>query len=229
MAEYLQGSITFKDTDGNVVQVNSLTTEDIAKLKEYISKVDTLENYVANDNLGQKTLAYKDYRQDDNKGEMKTGIYYMVPVNASDEFIEFDKATGKPKNPQTVPEVVDLTVVKYYVVYKTQEDTVANLGEIKQQPNFDLFAALADNNTFTGNNTFNNDITLANGASQDVQSIADTTAVAGKIVKGLDTRLKTVEAELPKKITISISEAKPEPGNITANVLYGFKATNLIV
>lgn len=228
MSEYLQGSITFKDTDGNIVQVNSLTTEDIAKIKEYHSKVDSLENYVANDNLGQKTLAYKDYRQDGNKGEMKTGVYYMVPVNISDEFIEFDKATGKPKNPQTVPEVTDLNVVKYYVVYKTQEDTVANLGEIDQQPNFDLFAALAGNNTFTGNNTFNNDITLANGASQDVKSISDTTVVAGKIVKGLDTRLETVEAELPKKITISISESKPESGSITANVLYGFKATNLI-
>lgn len=230
MAEkYLQGSFTIKDLSGNVIQVNSLTENDIAKIKGYFSKTDSLEQKLASENLGQKTLAYKDYRQELNQAEMVAGVYYMVPVNAADQFIEFDKTTGKPKVEQAEG-VDDPKVVKYYVVYKSsgEEGTVATLGEIDQQPDFDLFGKLAADNTWTGNNTFNNDVKVANGASQDVNSIEDTVLVSGKIAKELNTKVKALESASATHITIQISELAPEEGSMTTNVLYGFKSKDLL-
>lgn len=129
---YANGALIFKDQAGNIVRVNGLSDNDITKLKAALTQVEANKSAIESmqsemvENLAEhRELAYKDYTQTANQTDMKVGVYYMVPQNAANEFLEFDPATGKPKADQTA---TDKVVDHYVVMYKPAEGEVQTVG-----------------------------------------------------------------------------------------------------
>lgn len=182
MATILNGSAVYKDAQGNIIQQLGLSQNDINKIKEYFTRVTTLEDAVKSINAGQRQIALKDYYTTEaNKAEMAVGVYYMVPFNAADQWLEWDETTGKPKNPQTDTQVTDLTVSYFQIVYKNSSDAIQQLGRQEVKSSFANVAYVDANNTFTGENTFEKDITMT--AAQDVDTLGDTKLVTAKWVR----------------------------------------------
>lgn len=185
MAEkVLYGSAIFKDGQGNTVKVLGLSENDKNKLKQALTDIDNLKLEVDKSNRGQVVVALKDYYTDEtHKDEMAVGVYYRVPFNKQDQFLEFDPETGKPKNPQTNVGVTDLEVAYFQIVMKNSTDTVNKLAKQMLQLSFEGMATLAGTQTFTGDNTFEKDITV--NATQNVDSLGDTKLATAKFVRDL--------------------------------------------
>lgn len=182
MAKILNGSAVYKDAQGNIIQQLGLSANDINKIKEYFAKTTTLEQAVKSINAGQRQIALKDYYTSDaNKAEMAVGVYYMVPFNAANQWLEWDEATGKPKSPQTDTAVTDLVVSYFQIVYKNSSDEVQKLGKQEVKSSFANVAYIDANNTFTGDNIFNKDITVT--ATQDVGTLGNDKLTTAKWVR----------------------------------------------
>lgn len=182
MTKILNGSAVYKDAQGNIIQQLGLSANDINKIKEYFAKTTTLEQAVKSINAGQRQIALKDYyTTDDNKAEMAVGVYYMVPFNAANQWLEWDEATGKPKSPQTDTQVTDLVVSYFQIVYKNSSDEVQKLGKQEVKSSFANVAYIDANNTFTGDNIFEKDITV--NATQDVDTLNDNKLATAKWVR----------------------------------------------
>lgn len=218
------GSGVFKDAEGNIVYIQGLTENDVTKIKTYHGKVDTLENLVKAANAGQRMLAYKDYytNGDTLKTEMAPNVYYLVPFNAQSQFLEFDLATGKPKNPQSVAETTDLKVSYYEIVYKTTDETVVKLG--RQNADASMEHVLYDNvnETITGEYTFEKDVIMT--ATQDVTALADNKLATAKFVRDSITKNITEAGHL----TGRYSNTDIDEGQLVANQIVFVAAKNLV-
>lgn len=182
MAKILNGSAVYKDAQGNIIQQLGLSANDINKIKEYFAKTTTLEQVVKSINAGQRQIALKDYYTDEtHKAEMAVGVYYMVPFNAGDQWLEWDETTGKPKSPQTNTAVTDIKLAYFQIVYKNSSDAVQKLGKQEVKSSFANVAYIDANNTFTGDNTFEKDITVS--ATQDVATLGDNKLTTAKWVR----------------------------------------------
>lgn len=220
----ITGSALFKDAQGNTTRINGLSDNDIAKIKDYHSKVDTLEQKVAASNAGQRQLAYKDYYTvDTNDAEMTPGTYYIVPFNAQGQFLEFDEETGKPKNPQTDTAVTDLAVSYYEIVYKSEAGTKAKLG--RQNANVSLANVLYDNKdaTVTSHFTFNQDVDMI--ATQDVDTLGDTKLASAKFVRDLTAKKISEAGHLTGKY---YTTGAPDESALIVNEIAFYTATDLL-
>lgn len=224
MAEtVLYGSGIFKDAEGNIVAIQGLTAADVSKIKEYHGKVDTLETALKAVNAGQKMIAYKDYYNEDTTyaSEMAVGVYYMVPFNASNEFLEWDEKTGAPKADQEG--VTDHKVAYFWVVMKNSEGTVNKIGQQDVVGEIEGYATLAGTQTFTGDNTFNKDITVT--AVQDAESLGENKLTTAKTVRAIVDKKVLDAGHLKGKF---YSTGKPDDGSLVTNELAFYAATNLI-
>lgn len=213
-----------KDAQGNIQVVRSLTDNDTAKIKQALTDIQTLKQNIASANAGQRQLAYKDfYSVDTADGEMVAGTYYMVPFNAGGEFLEFDPATGKPKNPQPVAGTVDLVVSYYEIVYKPAEGAKAKLG--RMNANISLANVLYDNKdaTVSSHFTFSQDVDMT--ATQDVDSLGDTKLATAKFVRDLTNKKITEAVHLTGKF---YDTGKPEEAALVTNELAFYVATDLL-
>ena len=224
MTKILNGSAVYKDAQGNIIQHLGLSANDINKIKEYFQKTTTLEQVVKSINAGQRQIALKDYYTNDtHKAEMAVGVYYMVPFNSKNEWLEWDEATGKPKDPQTQSSVVDLEVSYFQIVYKNSSDEVQKLGKQEVKSSFANVAYIDANNTFKGDNTFEKDITMS--ASQDVDTLGADKLTTAQWVR--DKIQKDIKAA--KHITAKYYEGgQPEDGNLVVDELAFFTATDLL-
>lgn len=217
-------NLILKDAQGNIQQIRSPTDNDIAKIKQALTDIQTLKQNVASANAGQRQLAYKDfYTVDTADSEMVAGTYYMVPFNAAGQFLEFDPVTGKPKDPQTVPETVDLVVSYYEIVYKPAEGAKAKLG--RMNANISLANVLYDNKdaTVSAHFTFSQDVD--GPAAQDVDSLGDTKLATAKFVRDLTTKKITEAGHLTGKF---YDTGKPEEAALVTNELAFYVATDLL-
>ena len=193
------GAFTLKDAQGNVVTIQGLTANDVAKIKSYFAEVDTLKEQLKVVNSGQQRLAYKDYYGNTEalKAEMEVGVYYNVPFNAEGQFLEFDKATGKPKDPQPVGTTTNLKVDYYEIVYKDSADTVAKLG--RRSANASMEHVLYDNvdATITANYTFQNNVTcsVVQDSSLNDQSLATAKFVRDTVAASAHVTAKYYDSE----------------------------------
>lgn len=218
----MYGSGAFKDAQGNVVQIQGLTEGDIGKIKEYHGRVENLEKLLKAVNAGQKMIALQDYyTNEDYKSEMAVGVYYMVPFNASDEFLQWDEKTGAPKTDQA--DVTDHKVAYFWVVMKNSEDTVNKLGKQDVVGDIKGYATLVGTQTFTGDNTFEKDITVT--AEQDHNSLGDTKLPTMKTVKALVDQKVLDAAHLKGKY---YATGKPADDSLVVNEIAFFAATNVI-
>lgn len=213
-----------KDDQNNIHHMRSFTDNDVGKLKQGLTDIEQLKQKVASLNAGQRQLAYKDfYSADTNDGEMVAGTYYMVPFNASGEFLEFDPVTGKPKDPQTVPETVDLVVSYYEIVYKPTEGAKAKLG--RMNANISLANVLYDNKdaTVSSHYTFSQDVDMT--ATQDVDSLGNTKLATAKFVRDTVNKKVTEAGHLTGKY---YATGKPEEASLVTNELAFYVATDLL-
>lgn len=150
------GSFVGKDQEGNVVRVRGWTDNDVTKIKGALADIKQLKADVASTNVGQRELAYKDYTVTANQTDMPSGVYFLVPMTADNQFIAFDKSTGKPTD--TTKKVDHFTIV-----YKSTgaDGKVSNLGTQDTHTSLDGVPLLDGDNTFTGSNTFNSPLTVA--------------------------------------------------------------------
>ena len=213
-----------KDGQGNIQHIRSFTENDVTKIKQVISDVEQLKQKFASSNAGQRQLAYKDfYSVDTNDGDMVAGIYYMNPFNAAGEFLEFDPATGKPKNPQPVSTVVDLTVSYYEIVYKPADGAKAKLG--RMNANISLANVLYDNKDATVSSHFTFSQDVDGPASQDVASLGDTKLATAKFVRDTVNKKFTESGHLTGKF---YDTGKPEEAALVTNELAFYVATDLL-
>lgn len=213
-----------KDNQGNIQHIRSFTKNDVTKLKQALTDIETLKQNFASSNAGQRQLAYKDfYSVDTNDGEMVAGTYYMVPFNAGGEFLEFDPATGKPKTPQPVGTVVDLVVSYYEIVYKPADGAKAKLG--RMNANISLANVLYDNKdaTVSSHFTFSQDVDMT--ATQDVDGLADTKLATAKFVRDVATKKVTEAGHLTSAFHAT---GKPEEATLVTNQLAFYVATDLL-
>lgn len=213
-----------KDGQGNIQHIRSFTENDVTKIKQALTDIAKLKQDFASSNAGQRQLAYKDfYSADTNDGEMVAGTYYMVPFNAGGEFLEFDPATGKPKNPQPVDTVVDLVVSYYEIVYKPADGAKAKLG--RMNANISLANVLYDNKdaTISSHFTFTQDVD--GPAVQDVDSLADTKLATAKFVRDVVNKKVTEASHLTGKF---YDTGKPDEGALVTNELAFYVATDLL-
>lgn len=213
-----------KDDQNNIHHMRSFTDKDVGKLKQGLTDIEQLKQKVASLNAGQRQLAYKDfYSVDTNDGEMVAGTYYMVPFNASGEFLEFDPATGKPKSPQPVAATVDLVVSYYEIVYKPAEGAKAKLG--RMNANISLANVLYDNKdaTISAHFTFSQDVD--GPASQNVDSLGDTKLATAKFVRDTVNKKVTEAGHLTGKY---YATGKPEEASLVTNELAFYVATDLL-
>ena len=213
-----------KDGQGNIQHIRSLTENDVTKIKQALTDIEQLKQNFASSNAGQRQLAYKDfYSADTNDSEMVAGTYYMVPFNAAGAFLEFDPATGKPKNPQPVAETVDLVVSYYEIVYKPAEGAKAKLG--RMNANISLANVLYDNKdaTVSAHFTFSQDVD--GPAVQDVDSLGDTKLATAKFVRDLTAKKITEAGHLTGKF---YDTGKPEEAALVTNELAFYVATDLL-
>ena len=213
-----------KDGQGNIQHIRSFTDNDVAKVKQALTDIQTLKQQFASSNAGQRQLAYKDfYSVDTYDNEMVAGTYYMVPMNAAGQFLEFDPVTGKPKNPQTVPETTDLVVSHYEIVYKPAEGAKAKLG--RMNANISLADVLYANKdaTISAHFTFSQDVD--GPASQDVASLGDTKLATAKFVRDTVNKKFTESGHLTGKF---YDTGKPEEAALVTNELAFYVATDLL-
>ena len=213
-----------KDDQGNIQHIRSFTENDVTKIKQALTDIETLKQNFASSNAGQRQLAYKDfYSVDTNDGDMVAGTYYMVPFNAGGEFLEFDPTTGKPKTPQPVGTVVDLVVSYYEIVYKPTTGAKAKLG--RMNANISLANVLYDNKdaTVSSHYTFSQDVDMT--ATQDVDGLADTKLATAKFVRDLTAKKITEAGHLTGKF---YDTGKPDEGALVTNELAFYVATDLL-
>lgn len=155
------GSYIGKDQQGNVVIVRGWTDNDIAKVKKGLADIKTLQDEMKASNVGQRELAYVDYTQVDNQADMPAGVYFLVPFTKDNQYIEFDKKTGKPTNEAQ-------KVDHFSIMYKsTDEDgTVSQVGTQDTHTTLEGVAFLGIDQTFTGENSFAKNITVPDPTSQ---------------------------------------------------------------
>lgn len=150
------GSYIGKDQQGNVVIVRGWTDNDIAKVKKGLADIKTLQDEMKASNVGQRELAYVDYTVVDNQANMPAGVYFLVPFTKDNQYIEFDKKTGKPTNDA-------LKVDHFSIMYKSTGDdaTVSQVGTQDTHTTLEGVAFLGTNQTFTGENTFEKPVSIA--------------------------------------------------------------------
>lgn len=218
MAETVKfGSGIFKDAQGNIVRIQGLTENDVNKLKQAFTDIEALKEGVQAANSGQRELAYTDLTLPAAATTgLNAGTYYLVPFNASNQFLEFDPATGKPKDPQTVPETTDL-IVKYFTIMYFNGTALANVGRQDVQTNLSNVVYDNKNATLTAEYTFSNDITV-NATQQS--SLADNKLATAKFVRD------TVTAAGHMKGTYAAAD--PGDGSLETNTLYFIPAVNLL-
>lgn len=213
-----------KDDQNNIHHLRSFTDNDVSKIKQGLTDIEQLKEKVASLNAGQRQLAYKDFYTDDTHiADMTAGVYYIVPFNAGGEFLEFDPATGKPKNPQPVTATTDLVVSYYEVVYKSAEGTKAKLG--RMNANMSLANVLYDNKdaTVSSHFTFSQDVDMT--ATQEVDTLGDTKLATAKFVRDLTTKKVNEAGHLTGKY---YATGKPEETALVTNQLAFYVATNLL-
>lgn len=218
MAETVKfGSGIFKDAQGNIVRIQGLTENDVNKLKQAFADIETLKQGVDAANSGQRELAYKDLTQPDaDKTGLNAGTYYLVPFNVQNQFLEFDPATGKPKDPQTVPETTDL-IVKYFTIMYYNGTALSNVGRQDVQTNLSNVVYDNKNATLTAEYTFNNDIIVT---TTQESSLADNKVATAKFVRD------TVNAAGHMKGMYAAAD--PGDGSLETNTLYFVPAVNLL-
>lgn len=226
MAEKIQrGSGIFKDAAGNVIKIQGLTDNDINKIKQHGTDIETLKAQVNSINEGQRKIALKDfYTTDAHKAEMEVGVYYSVPFNASNEYLEWDMSTGKPKDPQTVDTVIDLVPKYFQIVMKNEGDVVQKLGRQDIQSSFADVAFLTATQTFTGENTFEKDITYG-GTDQDVDSLNDNKFATAKWVRAVTEKKINEAGHLAGSFSAS---GEPQDDTLGANTITFYKAVDLL-
>ena len=219
MAETVKyGSGIFKDAQGNTIRIQGWTQNDINTVKQMKADIETLKQGVNAANSGQRELAYTDLTQPDAPTTgLTSGTYYLVPFNAANQFLEFDPATGKPKDPQTVGTTTDL-IVKYFTIMYFNGTALSNVGRQDVQAN--LSNVVYDNKdaTLTANYTFSNDIVVS--ATQDT-SLADNKLATAKYVKD------TVAGA--GHMTGEYMATDPGDGALVANKMLFIPATDQIV
>lgn len=156
------GSFVGKDQAGNVVRVRGWTDNDIAKIKTALSDISQIKTELKSTNVGQRELAYVDYTVADNQTDMPTGVYFLVPMTADNQFVAFDKVTGKPTD-------TTKTVDHFAIIYKSTgaDGKVSNLGVQDTHTSIDGLAQLGGDNSFTGSNTFAKPVTVATPTGAD--------------------------------------------------------------
>ena len=218
------GSLIVKDPQNNIVKIRSLSDNDITKIKGYFSRTEALEAKIETINAGQQQLAYKNFYTDEtHKAEMKVGTYYNVPFNAAGQFLEFDPATGKPKNPQPVAETTDLKVSYYEIVYKSADDVVAKLGRRNADASMEHVLYDNVNETITGEYTFEKDVTMT--ATQDVDSLGDQKLATAKFVRDVVTKKVTEANHLTGKW---YPTGEPQEDTLVVNELAFFAPVDLL-
>lgn len=150
------GSFVGKDAEGNAIRVRGWTDNDVVKVKTVLNDIQQIKTDLKGINAGQKELAYKDYTAVANQADMPSGVYFLVPMTADNQFIAFDKVTGKPTNTAQ-------TVDHFAIMYKSTgaDGKVSNLGTQDTHTNIDGLAQLGGDNSFTGSNTFTKPLTVA--------------------------------------------------------------------
>lgn len=224
MAENIQrGSGIFKDAAGNVIKIQGLTNNDINKIKQHGTDIETLKAKVDSINRGQVELALKDYYTTDaNKDEMEVGVFYKVPFNANNEYLEWDMTTGLPKDPQTVPTVTDLKPKYFQVVVKNEAGVVNKLGREDFQASFTNVAFLTATQTFTGENTFEKDITFT-GTDQDVDTLNDNKFATAKWVRAVAAKKINEAGHLAGSFSAT---GEPTEDTLVANTIVFYKAVD---
>lgn len=224
MAENIKhGAAIFKDASGNVIKVQGLTENDINKIKQHGTDIEALKAQVNSINEGQRKIALKDfYTTDAHKAEMEVGVYYSVPFNAKNEYLEWDMSTGKPKDPQTVNTVVDLVPKYFQIVMKNEGDVVQKLGRQDIQSSFADVAFLSATQTFTGDNTFEKDITFT-GTDQDVDSLNDNKFATAKWVRAVAAKKITEAGHLSGSFNAA---GEPQDDTLGANTITFYKAVD---
>ena len=103
---------------------------------------------------GNWTIAMSDFTKEAFQASMDEGVFYSVPFNAADQYIQIDPETGKPAETQA-DGVTDKKVDHFVIMYKAPTSKlVMNLGERKIAPNFEDVPLLSADNNFAGTNTF---------------------------------------------------------------------------
>lgn len=150
------GSFVGKDAEGNTIRVRGWTDNDVVKVKTVLNDIKQIKTDLKGINAGQKELAYKDYTAVANQADMPSGVYFLVPMTADNQFVAFDKVTGKPTNTAQ-------TVDHFAIMYKSTgaDGKVSNLGTQDTHTNIDGLAQLSGDNSFTGSNTFTKPLTVA--------------------------------------------------------------------
>lgn len=156
------GSFVGKDQEGNVIRVRGFTDNDINKIKGALSDIKQIKADLKSINATKKELAYKDYTAVENQADMPSGIYFLVPMTADNQFIAFDKVTGKPTD-------TTKTVDHFTIMYKSTgtDGKVSNLGIQYTHTRIDGLAQLSGDNSFTGSNTFAKPVTVATPTGAD--------------------------------------------------------------
>lgn len=156
------GSFVGKDAEGNAIRVRGWTDNDVVKVKAISKDVQQIKTDLRSINAGQKELAYKDYTALVNQADMPTGVYFLVPMTADNQFVAFDKATGKPTD-------TTKKVDHFVIMYKSTgaDGKVSNLGTQDTHTNIDGLAQLGGDNSFTGSNTFTKPLTVATPTGTD--------------------------------------------------------------
>ena len=104
--------------------------------------------------IGSWSIAMQDFTNPLYQSEMDEGVFYSVPQNAADQYIQIDPATGRPAETQASG-VTDKKVDHFVIMYKAPTSKlVMNLGERKIAPDFNDVPLLSKDNTFTGTNVF---------------------------------------------------------------------------
>lgn len=156
------GSFVGKDAEGNAIRVRGWTDNDVVKVKKVLNDIQQIKTDLKSINAGQKELAYKDYTAVANQADMPTGVYFLVPMTADNQFIPFDKVTGKPAD-------TTKKVDHFVIMYKSTgaDGKVSNLGTQDTHTNIDGLAQLGGDNSFTGSNTFTKPLTVATPTGTD--------------------------------------------------------------
>lgn len=224
MAENIKhGAAIFKDASGNVIKIQGLTENDINKIKQHGTDIEALKAQVNSINEGQRKIALKDfYTSDADKAEMEVGVYYMVPFNAGNEYLEWDMTTGKPKDPQTNGTTVDLVPKYFQIVMKNEGGNVQKLGRQDIQSSFSDVAFLTATQTFTGENTFEKDITYG-GTDQDVDSLGDNKFATAKWVRAVADKKILEAGHLSGSFNAT---GEPQDNALVANTITFYKAVD---
>lgn len=210
MSEIQNASFIVKDASGNIAVVSGLSAADIQKLNGVIADVTALKTSVEELFTGSRRIATTDLTQEDNQSSMREGVYYLVPFDSSDTFVEFEN--GKPTGGKTVDH--------FTVMFKAEEG-VQNLGNIDMMPkSFDDFATLSGTQTFSGVVTFTQTPQIS--ATQELSSIGDNDAVKGAVVKALNTSING-------KVSVQVADARPGSNDdVPVNTLVAYPSANLL-